>query len=349
MRALHRLRAVDAFCGAGGFSLGLSDAGFEVSTAFDIDECSINTYEKNLGPTPFISDVRNVGKKEIYRSANLKASWEIDLLVGGPPCQGFSKQKRGGHLGDDRNKLVLEFLRLVNEVQPRSFVMENVETLAGIRGMHLVEAFRSLNSYNLHGDFYVAADYGVPQTRRRYFVVGIRSDLKDLYNPPEPASSIWPTVGSVFADLPEPPNDYSEHPDFPNHQAARVTPINVKRFSYVPQGGGWRDIPIDLRLACHKKIDYPGGGWTDVYGRLEWDGQCRTVTGGFDSFTRGRYGHPLHDRPITAREAARLQGFPDSFVFTGNRADVRRQIGNAVPVPMAAAIARSVRNVLVAG
>ena len=100
-------------------------------------------------------------------------------------------------------------------------------------------------------------------------------------------------------------------------------------------------MPEELRLLCHRKADTKSGGWPDVYGRLDWNGQCPTITGGFDSFTRGRYGHPLQDRPLTPREAARLQGFPDSFVFKGTRADIRSQIGNAVPPKLAQIIAES--------
>jgi DNA (cytosine-5)-methyltransferase 1 len=157
-----------------------------------------------------------------------------------------------------------------------------------------------------------------------------------------PTATHWKTVGEVLEGLPEPPQDYSEHPDLANHYVARVTPINVKRFSYVPQGGGWWDIPEDLRLECHRNVDRTSGGWPDVYGRLRFDGQAPTITGGFDSFTRGRYGHPLQDRPLTPREAARLQGFPDWYRFSGNRADVRFQIGNAVPPPLAEVIGRSI-------
>jgi site-specific DNA-cytosine methylase len=142
--------------------------------------------------------------------------------------------------------------------------------------------------------------------------------------------------------MPEPPKDYSEHVDFPNHYAAKVTSINVERFSYVPQGGGWCDIPETLRLRCHQKVDRRSGGWPDVYGRLKLDGQAPTITAGFDSFTRGRYGHPLRDRPLTPREAARLQGFPDGFRFSGTRWDVRSQIGNAVPPPLAEAIGKAI-------
>src|SRR3569623_1721374 len=143
------------------------------------------------------------------------------------------------------------------------------------------------------------------------------------------------TVGDVLRGLPEPPMDYSNHPKYPNHQRARVTLANIERFSFVPQGGGWQDIPFEHRLPCHQRVDTSSGGWPDVYGRLEWNGQCPTITGGFDSFTRGRYGHPLQDRPLTPREAARLLGFPDHFVFWGTRADLRSQIGNAVPPPLA--------------
>ena len=122
--------------------------------------------------------------------------------------------------------------------------------------------------------------------------------------------------------------------------------LNIKRFSYVPQGGGWQNIPYELRLECHKRANTKSGGWPDVYGRLNENGQCPTITGGFDSFTRGRYGHPIHNRPITPREAARIQGFPDSYVFMGNRGDVRSQIGNAVPPLLAEAVGKEIMYVL---
>ena len=157
----------------------------------------------------------------------------------------------------------------------------------------------------------------------------------------------WRTVGEALADLPEPPLDYSDHPDFPNHQRARVTALNIERFSHVPPGGGWQDIPEPLRLKCHQNVDTSRGGWPDVYGRLEANSQAPTITGGFDSFTRGRYGHPSEDRPLTPREAARLQGFPDWFVFSGTRYDIRTQIGNAVPPPLASAIGKSILLTLV--
>lgn len=339
-----QLTAIDSFCGAGGLSLGLTGAGFDVRAAFDTDGPSVTTYAKNLGDHVFQGDANEVTGKELLSRAGLAR--EPDLFAGGPPCQGFSKQKRGAHLGDKRNALVLEYLRLVEELNPRAFLLENVATLAGVRGAHLVERFHALEAYELTGHFYIAANYGVAQTRQRFVLVGIRKDQPGSFVTPSPTTPQWPTVGEVIGDLPEPPKDYREHPDFPNHQDARVTAKNIERFSYVPQGGGWQDIPFDMRLPCHQVVNVKSGGWPDVYGRLRWDGQCPTITGGFDSFTRGRYGHPLRNMPLTPREAARLQGFPDTFTFTGTRHHVRHQIGNAVPVPMARTIGAAITRAL---
>lgn len=339
------LVAIDAFSGPGGLSLGLGLAGFTLGAAFDHDPCSVQTYQKNLGSHGFQADAREVTGRQLLDSADVT---DLDLFAGGPPCQGFSKQKRGAHLGDKRNELVLEHLRLVEELHPRAFLMENVAMLAQVRGAHLVDRFHTLGAYDLVGHFYIAADYGLAQTRQRFVLVGIRKDQPGGFQIPEPTTPPpnWPTVRQVIGDLPEPPLDYKDHPDYPNHQRARVTPANIERFSSVPEGGGWQDIPFDLRLPCHQVVDIKRGGWPDVYGRLRWDGQCPTITGGFDSFTRGRFGHPGQDRPLTLREAARLQGFPDDFVFHGTRYDIRHQIGNAVPVPLAFSIGTAIRKAL---
>lgn len=333
--------AIDAFSGPGGLSLGLTTAGFGIVAAFDHDFWSVETYVKNLGPHGFQADAREITGEKLRELTGVD---DLDLFAGGPPCQGFSKQKRGAHLGDSRNALVLEHLRLIKELRPRAFLMENVAMLASIRGTHLVDQFHHLEEYDLVGHFYLAADYGVAQTRQRFVLVGIRNDQPGGFQVPPPTTpeGQWLTVGDVLGDLPEPPSDNKDHPEYPNHSVSRVTQPNIERFSHVPQGGGWQDIPFELRLPCHQVVDTTRGGWPDVYGRLKWDGQCPTITGGFDSFTRGRYGHPLHDRPLTPREAARLQGFPDEHVFLGTRHDIRHQIGNAVPVPLGASIGGSI-------
>ncbi len=338
------LVAVDAFCGAGGLSLGLLRAGFDIRAAFDWDGPSVDTYQKNLGAHGFEADAKEITAEDLrQRTGNV----DLDLFAGGPPCQGFSKQTRGAHAGDERNALMVQYLRLVGELKPKAFLLENVAMAAQVRGRHLIAQFRELGDYRVTGHFYIAANYGVAQTRERFVMVGIRKDIRGDFVVPSPTSPEWPTVGAVIGSMPEPPADCSEHQNFANHQQTRISDINRRRFSHVPQGGGWQDIPFELRLPCHQKVDVRSGGWPDVYGRLRWDGQCPTITGGFDSFTRGRYGHPTKDRAITPREAARLQGFPDDFIFLGKRDQVRHQIGNAVPVPLAATIGLSIVDALV--
>ncbi|MCB9914976.1 MAG: DNA cytosine methyltransferase [Planctomycetes bacterium] len=331
---------LDSFCGPGGMSLGLEQAGFVPGLAFDLDEWAVRTHRHNLAGECIVADAREVEPRELLERLGVERG-ELALFAGGPPCQGFSKQKRGAHLGDARNDLVARFAELVRELVPRTFLFENVAIFGQKRGRPYLRFMQEhLSEYALFPHFYNCADYGLAQTRERFVVVGVRRDQGVAFSPPAPTAERWRTVGETLAGLPEPPEDYSIHPDFPNHQRARVTALNIERFSHVPQGGGWRDIPEALRLACHQSVDTSRGGWPDVYGRLEWDGQCPTLTGGFDSFTRGRYGHPLQDRPLTPREAARLQGFPDHFEFLGTRQHQRSQIGNVVPPPLAQAVGR---------
>ncbi|MEQ1886054.1 MAG: DNA cytosine methyltransferase [Bryobacteraceae bacterium] len=337
--------AIDSFCGAGGLSFGLEEAGFNVLAAFDSNEIAIETYNSNLPKVGFTADARKLSTTHLLAKAGNPQS--VDLFAGGPPCQGFSKQKRGAHNGDSRNDLVLEYVRFVRSIRPRFFLLENVDQLGGKRGRTFVSELQSvLSDYVLSPEFFNSADFGVAQTRLRFVIVGKRTDIQSEYESPKPTVRKWRTVGKAFQGLPEPPEDYSEHTDFANHYLAKVTKTNIERFSHVPQGGGWEDIPFELRLKCHQIVDRSSGGWPDVYGRLKADGQAPTVTGGFDSFTRGRYGHPLANRPITPREAARLQGFPDWFRFHGTRWDIRHQIGNAVPCPLSKAIGESIKKTL---
>ena len=155
-----RLTAIDAFCGAGGLSLGLHEAGFNVVAAFDLNEPAVQTYQTNLGSAGFLSDAKNITGEHLIHRCQLHNG--LDLLAGGPPCQGFSKQKRGAHLGDDRNGLVLEFVRLVRELEPRFFLLENVDQLGGVRGKSFVSRLqRELGNYVLYPQFYNCADFGL--------------------------------------------------------------------------------------------------------------------------------------------------------------------------------------------
>lgn len=338
------LSCIETFAGAGGMSLGLLQAGLDVRLALEIDPFAVETYHQNIGDHCLQADIRSIDGRQLLDSVGLK---DLDVLSGGPPCQGFSKQKRGAHLRtDERNDLVREYARLVHEVHPRSFIFENVQIFGQKRGRELIDYIEeSLPSYRIYRFFVSAEDFGLAQRRGRFLMIGIRRDVSDAF-PVLSRAPKFTTVRQAIGDLPPPPDDFSEHPAIPNHIKCRITALNEERFRHVPPGGGWPDIPAHLRLSCHNEVDATKGGWPDVYGRLQWDGQAPTITAGFDSFTRGRYGHPEQHRSLTLREGARLQGFPDRFRFYGTRYDIRLQIGNAVPPPLAKAVGDAVRRVL---
>jgi DNA (cytosine-5)-methyltransferase 1 len=340
------LTAIESFCGAGGMSLGLINAGVDVRLAFDRDPFAVETYNKNIADHCRVIDAGKVSGRELLKAAGVEKG-ALDIFTGGPPCQGFSKQRRGAHLvGDERNVLVLEFARLVRETNARAFIFENVEIFGQKRGDNFIEEFRRLlTNYRVYTFFICSSDFGLAQKRGRFLMIGIKRTESDIVPVLELAKRKV-NVRDAIGDLPPPPNDYTEHPDFPNHIKCKITKLNEERFAHVKPGGGWQQIPHSLRLPCHKNADPKSGGWPDVYGRLTWEGQCPTLTAGFDSFTRGRYGHPEQNRSLTLREGARLQGFPDCFRFYGTRHDVRLQIGNAVPPPVSAAAANSVIRVL---
>lgn len=338
---------IEGFCGAGGMALGLLDAGCDVRLAFDVEAAHVKTYNANIpGNHARQIDASKVSGGELLEMAGVQRG-NLDLFSGGPPCQGFSKQRRGAaSLSDPRNSLVLDFARLVKETESKSFIFENVQIFGQKRGRDFIEEFANqLLNYRIYAFFVCCSDFGLAQTRGRFLMLGIRKDVSDSV-PALETTQRGTTVFDVIGDLPPPPDDCSEHPTIPNHIKCRITALNEKRFSCVPQGGGWQDIPWELRLPCHQAVDATKGGWPDVYGRLKWDGMCPTITVGFDSFTRGRFGHPEQNRAITPREAARLQGFPDSFRFIGNRMDVRTQIGNAVPPPLAKAAGVAIQDIL---
>lgn len=341
-----KFTAIEGFCGAGGMSLGLTQADFDVRISFDNVAAHIKTHNFNLGESGHVLDASTVTGNELLELARLKRG-ELDLFSGGPPCQGFSKQRRGAAAFDDpRNALVLHYARLVLETDARTFLFENVEVFGQKRGAALIaETAEMLSNYQIYPFFINGLNFGLAQSRSRFLMIGVRNDVSSQMPILEHCANRQ-TVRNIIADLPPPPDDCSEHPHVRNHQKCRITALNEERFSHVPQGGGWQDIPWDLRLNCHKVTDVRKGGWPDVYGRLSWDGHCPTITVGFDSFTRGRYGHPEQHRAITPREAARLQGFPDNFHFLGNRLDVRTQIGNAVPPAIARAAGAAISRVL---
>ena len=336
--------AIDAFAGAGGLSLGLRDSGWTVAFAFDHDPIAVASYRRNLGPHAEVLDAHALEPRDLMKRTGLKLG-ECGLLAGGPPCQGFSLQRRGSR-EDSRNRLVLRFLDYITGLRPRAFLMENVPAIDSVRGRHLVEAVVDRTGdlgYSVYMRTLDAADFGLAQHRKRVFLIGL-DERAGPFEWPEPTTAGAPlTVEEAFEGLPSPPADGSPHPDIANHyREARLSETNIERIRHVPPGGGREHLPPQLRLKCHEN----GHRHLDTYGRLAWDRPSGTITARFDSFTRGRFGHPVEDRSITLREGARLQGFPDWFVFDGSREDGARMIGNAVPPPLAAVLGRAIRRAL---
>lgn len=331
---------IDAFCGAGGLSLGFVRAGFESVFAFDNDPTAIATYRHNLGPSAYVEDAWRLDKRLIETRIGRPLD-DIDVVAGGPPCQGFSVQRRGDDI-DERNHLVLEYVRLVLEIRPRFFLMENVAGLLSQRGKPFMEEISRLSSesgYALHIEKLNAADFGVAQDRNRVFIVGERVDgpiLQFEFPRPNTPPSKRKTVRDAIHDLMNKGED-----QVPNHRGDRLTAINLERIRALKPGQARDSLPEHLQLECHKRN--VGHRHLDVYGRMAWDSPSSTITARFDSFSRGRFGHPELDRSITLREGARLQSFPDSFIFLGSKVEVARQIGNAVPPLLAEAVASQLK------
>jgi DNA (cytosine-5)-methyltransferase 1 len=335
--------AIDLFAGAGGLSLGLMNAGFDVRAALDNDPVAVRTYQAGLGHHILCAPIEEISATELMLRAGIRAG-ECSVLAGGPPCQGFSLQRRGDRT-DPRNELVLEFVRMVEEIRPAFFIMENVSGLLTKHGRAFLEEFERRAGklgYVIHIELLDTADFGVPQHRRRALLVGERTAGGHAhFRFPEAEQGPLKSVRDAIGDLPSPPADGSVHPLHANHfREARLAAINIERIKHVPQGGGREHLPEHLQLACHR--NNKSHRHMDVYGRLAWDAPSVTLTARFDSFTRGRFAHPVEHRTITVREGARIQTFPDWFHFAGNREQQARQVGNAVPPLLASKLGEAI-------
>lgn len=345
---MSRPTAVDAFCGSGGLSLGLAAAGFDVVFGFDLDPLCVKTLQGNpeLIEHPVLeADVRNMLGGALLELTGLKPG-KLDLLAGGPPCQGFSVQRTIGGDADDRNLLVNDYGDLITEMMPKFFLMENVPGIGGKRGRVVVDAFTErmeTEGYMVRSRTLDAQHYGVPQRRRRFIIIGERSDgaEESAFEWPAPVNSQTRTVRDVIAKFPAPPEDGTNHPDIPNHRADRLSELNKRRLRALQGGQARTDLPDELLADCHRNsADIVGH--RNVYGRMGWDEVAPTITARFDSFTRGKFGHPDQVRTISLREGAALQTFPDDYEFVGSKVEVARQIGNAVPPLLGKALGRSV-------
>ena len=342
-------QVIDLFSGCGGMSLGFAaHGGFDLVGAVDINASSLRTYERNLNAPTFDCDVRELayteGALEDFLAAlpNFRAD-SPTVLIGCAPCQGFSahSKKRWGQAPDERNSLVLALAHVAAKLRPEVVVMENVPELLSGRYWKHFEGFQDLlgsNGYRVKAAIHNAAEYGVPQERFRAVVVGVR---EYDFTMPEPwlKRSKFATVRTAIGDLPPVASGETIDAD-PMHRSASHRPSTIEVIRAVPADGGNR--PAGVGPKCLDEVK----GFYDVYGRLSWDKPAITITHYARNPASGRFVHPVQDRGLTMREAARLQGFPDGFEFEGTFDDVFRQIGEAVPPPMAAAIASSVYSCL---
>lgn len=331
--------ALDLFSGAGGMSRGLLDAGFDVKAAVDSWLPAVTTYRQNFEHPVHLRDVAALRVADLVEMTGV-AVGELDLIAGGPPCQGFSVQRIGNDL-DVRNELVNEYGRIIAEFQPRLFLMENVPGLLGRRGASAMRNFLNRVSgagYETLVTRINATEFGVAQSRPRVLVYGWRCDIAAV-RPPSSWGGVR-TVRDAFLGLPAASPAGSKCSTDPMHVSSRMSVLNKRRLRHIPPGGGFEDLPLELRADCHRN-GASNIGHRAVYGRLHPDRPAGVITARFDSFTRGRFAHPWEHRNITLREGARLQAFDDSFVFCGNREEIAALIGNAVPPPVAAAAGRS--------
>ncbi len=332
--------AVDLFCGCGGLTVGLKRAGFRVLGAVDVDPLSVKTYKANhRDVTLWEKDIRELDPQELLDALGLEKGG-LDLLAGCPPCQGFSTMRtlNGALLVDDpRNDLLLEFERFVEALLPRAVMMENVPGLADDKRF---EAFlRKLKKLGYLGAHRVlnAAEYGVPQRRRRLiYLAGLGMEI-----PFADKAAKMKTVEEAIGGLPKAGRSGDPVHDMPENRTPKV--LEVIRL--IPKdGGSRRDLPEKFQLECHKRCN----GFKDVYGRMAWKEVAPTITSGCFNPSKGRFLHPEEDRAITMREAALLQGFPRRYKFptTDNKSAVALMIGNALPPPFIAAHGRSIKRVL---
>ncbi len=317
-------KAIDLFSGCGGLTLGLKQAGFEVIGAVEVDDLAAKTYEANHPEvTVWKNDIRDVNVPDVLNKLRISKG-ELDLLAGCPPCQGFSTMKTlNGNASDDddRNDLVFEYLRFVKEMQPKALMMENVPGLAkDQRSKTLVVELKELG-YCCSFDVLNAADYGVPQRRKRFILLAGKSLSVDFGTRAQRRK----TVREAFTLLKKIPKDDPLH-NIKEHRSKRIQDLIAM---IPPNGGSRRDLAEEYQLPCHKRCD----GFKDVYGRMAWDEISPTITGGCFNPSKGRFLHPTLNRAISLREAALLQSFPPDYQFSLERGKsaAAQMIGNALP------------------
>lgn len=336
------IQVVDLFCGVGGLTRGLLDAGLDVIAGFDIDPTCQFTYEHNNGVDYHIENIRDVTGDEIN---DLYDNDTVKVLVGCAPCQPFSQMRfkfGGANKQDEKYNLLLEFGRLIREIRPLIISMENVPQ---IRETAIYNQFLTILrdcGYHIDARVVFCPDYGIPQTRRRFVLLGSLLGPIHIIEPTHNRNDVH--VRNFIGNLPHiAAGEFDQHD--PMHRSASLSERNLQRIQASIPGGTWRDWPEELRCPCHRKKS--GQTYSSVYGRMTWEQIGPTITTQFYNYGTGRYGHPEQDRALSLREGALLQTFPLDYNFINPDApfvfsDVARHIGNAVPVRLGEVIGLSI-------
>ena len=341
---------ISFFSGAMGLDLGLEQAGLHVKICQDFDVSCVKTIEAN-GKNAILGDIRNIAPEDILNKTGLKQG-EPFLVCGGPPCQPFSTAGKRLGINDPRGSLFMDYIRMINYIRPRFFIMENVK---GIMSSPLktesdqpldknspktvldviLSEFEKLEYKTVYG-ILDAVNYGVPQFRERFVLIGSR-DHEDMFLPiptnfqmHQNKEMLWKTTGDVIKDLEKNPGE-----------CASFSSDRLKYLRMIPEGGNWKDLPKDILEKAMGGAYLSGGGKVGFYRRLSYSQPSPTVvTSPVQKATM--MCHPTQDRPLSIKEYARLQQFPEDWNFVGTTSAKYRQIGNAVPVGLAKAIGKAI-------
>lgn len=344
---MKKPKVIDLFAGVGGMSLGFENQGFDVVIANEYDESIAKAYKENHKKTKMVvGDITSLNLEEVFG----KYAGQIDAVIGGPPCQGFSQKGQRKTIHDERNFLFKYYVKVVELVQPKYFVMENVPNLLtaenGYFRKELENLFNSMG-YQLKMGVLNAADYGVPQNRRRAVIIGKKDAVApELPTPLDSTVTIWDAISDLaYLNSGEGEEEQEYKMDAQssyqkelrggatrlyNHVVTRHSKLALERLALIPPNAGKEVLPEE-----HLTKSIYSGTWT----RMRKEEISVTITTRFDTPSSGKFTHPFLDRAITVREAARIQSFPDSFRFVGNKGSQMKQVGNAVPPKLAGAIA----------
>lgn len=361
-----KYNCIELFAGSGGLGTGFANAGFNIISANDVWKAAGETYTANHPNVKYIvKDISKLTGNELLDGTGFEKK-DIDVIIGGPPCQGFSTLGKR-FIDDPRNKLFKEYVRLVNDIKPKFFVMENVVGILSMENGNVLEnILKSFNEigYKLEYKILNAAEYGVPQQRERTIFIGTRTNVKIRYPKKThtltnekgliPALTLWDAIGDLPQDdakeikkyNKEPQNDYQRKMrsgalELVNHKPSTHSKKAINMMKYIPMGkSAW-----DVKSIIPSEF-MPTSGYGNTYARLNANEPGMTITRNFACISSSRCIHPYLNRGLTAREAARIQSYPDNYIFKGSKTDIHLQIGNSVPPILAEKIANIVSELL---